>query len=191
MTTRSNSYTVWIGLGSNLGDRVRYLRAAVEDLRRLGTVTAVSSLWETAPVGLTDQPAFLNAVAALTTAAPPQDLLPELLKIERRHGRDRMLQPPKGPRTLDLDLLLAGTDSGPCLIDSAELTLPHPSLQDRRFVLAPLHEIAPNLEHPTLHKTIQQILRDLPQEGPNHPHSVRRVGSEIGSWLEGLTPARL
>jgi 2-amino-4-hydroxy-6-hydroxymethyldihydropteridine diphosphokinase len=130
----------FIGLGSNLGDREGNLRAALARLTELGEVRA-SSFRETDPVGVTDQPKFLNAAAELSTDLPARDLLDALLAIERDLGRDRAREERWGPRTLDLDLLLYGDD----VIDEPGLTVPHPRLAERRFVLEPLHELAPGL----------------------------------------------
>jgi 2-amino-4-hydroxy-6-hydroxymethyldihydropteridine diphosphokinase len=153
-----------------------YLRSALDELRLLGAVTAVSSVWETAPVGLTDQPAFLNAALALSTHLQPKDLMQELLQIELRHGRDRSQSAANGPRTLDLDLLLMESGTGPVVLDLPGLHLPHPELQNRRFVLAPLAEIAPAFLHPVLHRSIAQLLFDLDHAGPNHPDAVLVLG---------------
>ncbi len=136
--------TAYIGLGSNLGDRWSTLRAAVCQLRALGRVTAVSSLYETEPVGYLDQPWFLNAVVILETALEPQELLQCLLGIERALGRRRSF--PNAPRTLDLDLLLYDA----VVIASEDLVVPHPRLHERAFVLIPLLELAPDLVHPQL-----------------------------------------
>ena len=133
----------FIGLGSNLGDREGNLRAAVARLAELGRVR-VSSFRETDPVGVTDQPKFLNAAAELSTDLPARDLLDALLAIERDFGRDRAREERWGPRTLDLDLLLYADE----LIDEPGLTVPHPRLAERRFVLEPLHELAPGLVLP-------------------------------------------
>ena len=147
-----------IALGSNIGDREATLRTAITALRELGTVKAVSRFHETDPVGDTDQPKFINAAALLETELDPLPLLHALLEIERANGRDRSIGPPKGPRTLDLDLLLYGD----AILDSPELTLPHPEMHTRRFVLEPLAEIAPLIEHPILHQPVAVLLRSLP-----------------------------
>ncbi len=149
-----------IGLGSNLGDREANLRQGIAGLKRLGEVTAVSSFYETEPVGYTDQPLFLNAAALLESELEPVALLHALLEIERAAGRDRGSGPAKGPRTLDLDLLLYGD----CILSSAALTLPHPEMHLRRFVLEPLAEIASRMVHPVLGRTIGDLLRGLPKD---------------------------
>jgi 2-amino-4-hydroxy-6-hydroxymethyldihydropteridine diphosphokinase len=149
-----------IALGSNVGDREANFRQAVAGLKRLGEVKAVSSFYETDPVGYTDQPKFLNAAALLETELEPLPLLHALIEIERAAGRDRSIAPPKGPRTLDLDLLLYGD----CVLSGPELTLPHPEMHTRRFVLEPLAEIAPRFVHPAQNKTIIQLLHGLPHD---------------------------
>jgi 2-amino-4-hydroxy-6-hydroxymethyldihydropteridine diphosphokinase len=151
--------TAYIGLGSNLGDRMATLRTAIERIESLGRVTKVSSLYETEPVGYLAQPRFLNAVVALETTLAPTDLLGALLGIERDLGRTRSF--PNAPRTLDLDLLLVDD----VMADTAELTLPHPRLRERAFVLVALAEIAPEVMHPGDEKSILGLLRALPDQG--------------------------
>jgi 2-amino-4-hydroxy-6-hydroxymethyldihydropteridine diphosphokinase len=125
----------YVGLGANLGDREATIRAALE---ALPGVVAVSSLRETDPVGVTDQPQYLNGVAALETGLSPRELLDALLAVERELGRERRER--WGPRTIDLDLLLYGEET----IDEPGLTVPHPRLHERRFALEPLSELAPD-----------------------------------------------
>lgn len=129
----------FVALGANLGDRLATLRAAVGELAALGDVTAVSTVYETEPVGFAEQPAYLNAVAALETSVPALDLLRALLAIERRQGRERSFA--NAPRTLDLDLLMYGDEE----LATPVLTLPHPRMHERAFVLVPLNEIAPDI----------------------------------------------
>jgi 2-amino-4-hydroxy-6-hydroxymethyldihydropteridine diphosphokinase len=135
----------YIGLGSNLGDRERFLRRALELLRADPgiDVTGVSSVRETDPVGFVDQPRFLNAVASVETDLGARQLLDRLLAAERVLGRRRD-SPRFGPRTIDLDLLLYGDEE----IDEPGLTVPHPRLTERRFVVEPLHELDPGLVVP-------------------------------------------
>jgi 2-amino-4-hydroxy-6-hydroxymethyldihydropteridine diphosphokinase len=134
---------VFVGLGSNLGDRELNLRRALVRLEQLGSVR-VSSFRETDPVGVTDQPKFLNAAAELATELPPREVLERLLEIERELGRDRAAERRWGPRVIDLDLLLFGEEA----IDEPGLTVPHPRLADRRFVLEPLCELNEDLALP-------------------------------------------
>jgi 2-amino-4-hydroxy-6-hydroxymethyldihydropteridine diphosphokinase len=148
----------FVGLGSNLGDRESNLRAAVGRLRGLpGTeVMRVSRFRDTEPVGYLDQPRFLNGVAELRTDLEPRALLEALLELERAFGRDRSTGPPQGPRTLDLDLLLYGDKT----IAEPGLTVPHPRLHERVFVLEPLVELDPGLDVPGKGE-VQALLSEL------------------------------
>ena len=136
----------YVGLGSNLGDREATIRAAVAELAAMDgvEVVAVSALIDTEPVGVVDQPRFLNGVAAVETGRSARELLELLLTVEARFGRDRAKAPAQGPRTLDLDLLLYGSAE----IDEPGLRVPHPRLHERAFVLGPLAELDPALEVP-------------------------------------------
>ena len=136
----------FVGLGSNLGDQKELIASALELLAAEEgiEVLAVSSLRETDPVGFEDQPRFLNGAAELATELAPRELLERLLAIERRLGRIRGEGPRFGPRTIDLDLLLYGEET----VQEPGLTLPHPRLHERRFVLEPLAELDPALEVP-------------------------------------------
>ncbi len=142
---------VYLSLGSNLGDREQNLRVALERLKDVGDLTAVSSFYETEPVGFAAQPWFLNCAVALATDLMPRQLLGRLQTIEHDLGRRRLQS--KGPRTLDLDILLFGNS----IIDTAGLTVPHPALHERRFVLEPLVEIAPDARHPVFKRTIREL----------------------------------
>ncbi len=150
-----------IALGSNLpgalGSREANLTAAIREIERLGNVLSASSLVETAPVGYLDQPAFLNGAVVLDTWLAPGPLLLELLEIESQLGRDRSHGIARGPRSLDLDLLLYDE----FVVVTPELVLPHPEMHRRSFVLEPLAEIAPTWMHPVKHRTIEQLLRAL------------------------------
>jgi 2-amino-4-hydroxy-6-hydroxymethyldihydropteridine diphosphokinase len=152
----------FVGLGSNLGDREGTLRAAVGRLRGLSAtqVLRVSTLRNTEPVGYVDQPRFLNGVVELETKLPAHELLDALLNLERGFGRDRSASPPRGPRTLDLDLLLYGDEE----IVQPGLEVPHPRLHERRFVLEPLAELDPSLEVPGK-GPIQTLLARLDSSG--------------------------
>jgi 2-amino-4-hydroxy-6-hydroxymethyldihydropteridine diphosphokinase len=152
----------FVGLGSNLGDRESTLRAAVGRLRGLKDteVRAVSQFRNTEPVGYLDQPRFLNGVVELETDLMARELLDALLELERSLGRDRSKGPPQGPRTLDLDLLLYGDQA----IEEAGLTVPHPRLHERFFVLEPLVELDPALQVPR-RGPVQALLSEL-DSGP-------------------------
>ncbi len=152
---------VYVALGANLpstaGPPEATLSAAAERLASLGRIVARSSLYSTAPVGLADQPRFLNAVVALDSALSPFALLGALLTIERDFGRDRADAIPNGPRTLDLDILFYGD----LVLSENCLEIPHPRLAERGFVLVPLSEIAPQFRDPRSGATVSQLLRGL------------------------------
>ncbi|MDJ0925290.1 MAG: 2-amino-4-hydroxy-6-hydroxymethyldihydropteridine diphosphokinase [Acidimicrobiia bacterium] len=133
---------VAIGLGSNLGDRVRHITEATTALSNLAKLHRVSSVYETAPIGGPGQGAYLNAVVVLETELSPERLLDECMRIERDQDRERTER--WGPRTLDLDILLYGSDT----VDEAGLEVPHPRMTQRRFVLEPLLEVWPDAELP-------------------------------------------
>ena len=152
--------TVYLGLGTNLGDRLANLRMALARLQTLARLEEVSSLYETQPQGVSDQPLFLNAVCRVSTGLEPQALLRFLKNVERETGR----QPGGerwGPRPIDLDILLYDDR----VLDAPELTVPHPRLAERAFVLVPLCELAPELRHPLLGKTMEELLASLGEKG--------------------------
>jgi 2-amino-4-hydroxy-6-hydroxymethyldihydropteridine diphosphokinase len=155
---------VYLSLGSNIGDRGANLNAALTRLETLGQLVAVSSFYETEPVELTDQPWFLNCAVKLDTEKMPKQLLGAILDLEREMGRQRRQK--KGPRTIDVDILLFGTS----IVETQGLTIPHPALHQRRFVLEPLAEIAPELRHPVFKRTIRELRDALPPG-----QAVRRV----------------
>jgi 2-amino-4-hydroxy-6-hydroxymethyldihydropteridine diphosphokinase len=150
------SNLVYLSLGANVGDRAGHIREAITRLGSVGCVVAVSSFYETEPVEFTDQAWFLNLAVALETTEMPNPLMTALLSIEQEMGRQRTRE--KGPRTIDIDILLFGD----LIMDSQKLTIPHPAMQHRRFVLEPLAEIAPEARHPVIGKTVRELFAALP-----------------------------
>lgn len=152
--------TIYLALGTNLGDRAANLAEALRQLPDAGVlVRQTSSVYETEPRDVPDQPAFLNQVLEAGTEAFPIQLLKRLQAIERAMGRRRLT--PKGPRVIDLDLLFYEAK----VMQTAVLELPHPRIAERRFVLEPLAEIAPDLWHPVHKKTVRELLREAPAQG--------------------------
>ena len=146
----------YLGLGSNLGDRRRIIADAVDLLKKVSTNTVVSRMYETAPEGYTDQPAFVNAACGIWTRLSPYELLAKLKEVQAKVGvRPAFVN---GPRAVDVDILTYGR----VVLDlSPGLTIPHPRMAEREFVLAPLAEIAPGLRHPVLKETVETLLRRL------------------------------
>lgn len=149
---------VYLLLGSNEGDREQWLQQAVEQLGAVGNISTQSAIYQTAAWGIEDQPAFLNMALCLQTELHPLELLQKIHHIEQNLGRQRTLK--WGQRTLDIDILFYGD----AVIDLPELKVPHPYLQERRFALVPLNEIAPDFLHPGLNKTISQLLDECPDK---------------------------
>ena len=164
-TTQTSRYTketspvvvdTYIGLGSNVGDRVEAFREALQHLRRLGKVVCTSFLYETPPMYVTDQATFLNAACHLQTSLSPDQLLSELKHIETVIGRKQSFR--NGPRLIDVDIILYGNHS----IDTPHLQIPHQRLHERAFVLRPLCDMNPSLPHPLLKQTMKELLSKLP-----------------------------
>ncbi len=152
---------VYLSLGSNVGNREAHLRDALARLGVAGRVIAVSSFYETEPVEFTRQPWFLNCAAALETTQTPRQLMTAILRIEEEMGRRRVRK--KGPRSIDVDILMfVSGETEDTVVDSKELSIPHPAMHQRRFVLEPLAEIAPDIVHPVIKKTIRELRDALP-----------------------------
>jgi 2-amino-4-hydroxy-6-hydroxymethyldihydropteridine diphosphokinase len=169
LNTASMPQIAYLSLGSNVGDRKSHLRDAITRLAGVGTIVAVSSFYETEPVEFTSQAWFLNCAAALETNDTPEQLMASVLAIEQEMGRQRIQK--KGPRTIDIDIVLFGDR----VVESPTLTIPHPAMHRRRFVLEPLAEIAPQVRHPVLKKTARELLDALPAG-----QIVRKLGSAPG-----------
>lgn len=156
MENGPDAETIFLSLGSNVGDREKNLRAAIAQLPAAGVnIAKVSSFYETEPLDLLAQPWFLNCVVQGDTTVPAVELLRELREIEQRMGSKKLVA--RGPRLIDLDILLYGQQ----IVDTAELQVPHPRMHLRRFVLQPLAEIAPDLKHPFWRGTAVDMLREL------------------------------
>jgi 2-amino-4-hydroxy-6-hydroxymethyldihydropteridine diphosphokinase len=156
---------IYLSLGSNIGEREQNIARAIESLSSGGVrVVAESALYETEPVELRTQDWFLNCIAKVETNLSPQELMQVLLEIERSMGRERLV--PRGPRIIDMDIVLYGAE----LVKEPHLEIPHPRMTGRRFVLAPFAEIAPEMTHPILKKTIRQLLHDTTDQS-----EVRRI----------------
>jgi 2-amino-4-hydroxy-6-hydroxymethyldihydropteridine diphosphokinase len=163
---------IWLSLGTNVGDREQNLERALLALQGVGTVTDVSPVYETKAWGITDQPDFLNLCAAATTNLTPRPLLTALKIIERELGREPGLH--WGPRLIDIDILFYND----LVYQDDHLTIPHPLLADRAFVLAPLADIAPDLVHPNTNQTIHELLTQVDQKSVQlYRHSVPELMS--------------
>jgi 2-amino-4-hydroxy-6-hydroxymethyldihydropteridine diphosphokinase len=150
---------VYVGLGSNLGDREEQILRAVHEMRSFSRVKKISTLRDTKPFGVSsDQPRYLNAVVELDTEYSPTELIVELDRIEMEMGRDFSKKGTGLPRSIDLDLLTYDDE----VVEEANLRVPHPRMHERRFVLEPLSELAPNWTHPILKKSITELLKALP-----------------------------
>ena len=156
----NGSVTAYIGLGSNLGDRIRNLQGALDRFGSIGVMKSVSSAYETKPWGVEGyQPRYLNQVAEVETTLDPLDVVTELLSIEYAMGRER--EEKNASRTLDLDLLIHGDT----ILEASGVTVPHPRMHERAFVLVPLAEIAPGLVHPVLGKTVAELVNESDRSG--------------------------
>jgi 2-amino-4-hydroxy-6-hydroxymethyldihydropteridine diphosphokinase len=178
----SPAATVYLGLGANVGDRLANLRTALARLQTLARLEEVSSLYETQPQGVTDQPLFFNAVCRVSTGLEPQALLRFLKNLEWEIGR-RPGGQPWGPRPIDLDILLYDDR----VVNAPELKIPHPRLAERAFVLVPLCELAPEPRHPLLGKTMEELLASVGAKG------VKKIAPrawEKGEGTEGIVGAQ-
>jgi 2-amino-4-hydroxy-6-hydroxymethyldihydropteridine diphosphokinase len=148
---------IYLSLGSNIGDREANLRKAIEQLASQDVrVLHTSRIYETEPVDYVNQAWFLNQVVEAETALFPMQLLTRVGRVERDLGRKRTVH--KGPRTIDIDILFYGA----AVVETARLEIPHPRMAERRFVLVPLAELAPDLRHPVTHRTVRQMLESAP-----------------------------
>jgi 2-amino-4-hydroxy-6-hydroxymethyldihydropteridine diphosphokinase len=157
---------VYFGLGTNIGDRMANLKAAVAALDQITQIQACSRVYETAPVHVLDQPAFFNMAVRARSPLPPHELLAAIKAIETRLGRTEGLR--YGPRLIDIDILLLGD----LVMDDDTLTIPHPRLAERRFALAPLADIGATAIHPQEHRSIAELLAALPDKDDD----IRTIG---------------
>jgi len=163
--------TVYLSLGSNVGNRGANLNLALRGLEAVGSVIAQSSFYETEPVETEiPQPWFLNCAAAVETELMPKQLLARTLALEKSMGRKRGRQ--KGPRVIDIDIILFGD----AIVEAPGLIIPHPAIERRRFVLEPLAEIAPEVRHPVFKRTVAELLADLPAGDAR----VRKLAEPLG-----------
>jgi 2-amino-4-hydroxy-6-hydroxymethyldihydropteridine diphosphokinase len=180
--------TAYIALGSNLaswaGEPEATMASALSRLRSLGTVRRCSSLYNTRPVGLAEQPRFLNAVIALETELDPHSLLQALLRIEKDYGRNRAAGIINGPRTLDLDILLLGD----LQVSEPGVEIPHPRLANRAFVLVPFNEIAPEVKIAGRGKSISDLLEELQRNCQGESDAVLRVESDQWNQSRSTDP---
>ena len=168
MDERAMTRSVYLSMGSNLGDRAAHLRAALDDLGEVVTLLRISSLYRTDPVGVTDQPEFLNLAVEAETDLEPFDLLAGVKRVEHDVGRRPTFR--WGPRVVDIDILLYDD----LVLETSELTIPHRELTGRAFVLLPLAEIAPHLVHPVEHRTVAGLASTVPGKD-----GVRRVADQL------------
>lgn len=159
--------TIYLSLGSNVGDRERNLESAIERLGPQVRILRASPIYETEPVDYTAQRWFLNLVVEAETGLFPLQLLSRIHKIEHALGRVRTV--PKGPRTIDIDILFYGST----VMRTATLEIPHPRIPERRFVLAPLADLAPALRHPVTRQTVRELLDAAP------PQTIRRLAARV------------
>ena len=145
-------------MGGNLGDRLENFSLATNALKKFVHIISESRVYETAAWGITDQPSFLNKVLFVETELNAFDLLQALLEIEEHIGRKRLVK--FGPRLIDIDILFFNDE----IVESEKLIIPHPEIQNRRFALIPMNEVAPTLKHPVLKKSINQLLQDCPDQ---------------------------
>ena len=151
-------HTAILALGSNMGDRLANLQNAKTELSKIGTIQKESNIYETEPVGFADQDWFLNYVIQIETDLNAQELLKETQNIEKKLGKNKLIE--NGPRNIDIDIIFFGDE----IIDVENLKIPHPRMQDRRFVLKPLTEIAPKWIHPILQISVENLLKNIKDE---------------------------
>lgn len=156
--------TIFLGLGSNLGDRLAFLNAAIQAISAFADVLGQSPIYETAPWGYDDQDDFLNQVLEVSTELSPRELLGRLKQVEQDVGRRASFQ--NGPREIDIDILLYGNQT----IEQDDLSIPHPRLHERAFMLRPLANLAPDLVHPVKKKTVSELLKHTDQSGVKMLH---------------------